>query len=45
MIKIEKKIERKINWAKLITTNTQEGYLADDFMNNKTTFVENKQLK
>jgi hypothetical protein len=46
MIKLEKKIEKKINWAKLVTTNnTQECFLADDFMNNKTTFVEKKQLK
>jgi hypothetical protein len=45
MKNIEKKIGKKINWTKLITTNTQEGYLDDDFMNNKTTFVEKKQLK
>jgi hypothetical protein len=36
------KTEKKINWAKLTTTDTKEVYLADDFINDITTFVEKK---
>jgi hypothetical protein len=36
------KTEKKINWAKLKANDTQEVYLADDFINDISTFVEKK---
>jgi hypothetical protein len=36
------KTEKKINWGKLTTTDTIEVYLADDFINDISTFVEKK---